>query len=103
MELDPGVGLGALALVIGWPLVIIGGLALLGWLEAWMIQPDERAAAVQRLLTELDSAAKVEEEVARLLAAVTDQPPVMDERGVRRRPIAVGTSEAAMSRAILGG
>jgi hypothetical protein len=67
-------GLQALLVVVGFPLMLMGALAVLAWLESWMLQPDERAAAVLRLLEQSDRAEDVEVEVARLLAVVADRP-----------------------------
>lgn len=67
------VGLGALALIVGFPLLLLGMLALLGALEQWMLEPDERATQVQQLLDERDEADDVETAVARLLAQLADR------------------------------
>lgn len=73
MASEATIGLGALALVVGFPLVLLGGLGFLGWLEAWMVQPDERAAAVRSLLEEKEDS-ELEAAVAALLAQVADVP-----------------------------
>lgn len=67
------VGLGALALLVGFPLLLLGMLALLGALEHWMLEPDERATQVQQLLDERDEADDVEKAVTRLLAQLADR------------------------------
>jgi len=69
MELDVGV-----ALVIGFPVLLLVLVAGLGWLEAWMVQPDERAAAVQRLLDQEDEVERLEHAVAEMLAPVAVVP-----------------------------
>lgn len=69
MELDVGV-----ALVIGFPLLLLVLLAALGWLEAWMVQPDERAAAVRLLLDQEDEVDRLEHAVAVMLAPVATVP-----------------------------
>lgn len=74
MAAEASIGLGALALVLGFPLFLLGGLWLLGWLEAWMVQPDERAATVRRLLDEIEEDADLEAAVAALLSEVADPP-----------------------------
>jgi hypothetical protein len=74
VEREVGIGLSAIALVVGMPLLMLGVIWLLGELEAWMLQPDERAAAVHDLLEQEDEADDVEAAVARLLAPVADPP-----------------------------
>lgn len=69
-----GIGLGAVALVVGMPLLMLGVIWLLGALEAWMLEPDERAAAVQDLLEAEEEPADIEAAVAKLLAPVADTP-----------------------------
>jgi hypothetical protein len=53
------------------PLLLIV-LSLLSRLEAWMIQPDERAAKVARLLEQAKGPEELEVEVSRLFADVAD-------------------------------
>lgn len=65
------------AAVVGVPALLLGVLLLLERLEAWMLRPDERAAAVAALLARVEHPEEVENEVARLLATVD---------GVTRRP-----------------
>lgn len=69
MELGSGV---VLPLVIGFPLALFTMLWVLGRLEAWMLQPDERAAAVQRMLAEEEQVEALERAVAELMAQVAD-------------------------------
>lgn len=61
------VGLGALALLVGFPLLLLGMLALLGALEHWMLEADERATQVERLLEGQREAGDVEVAVTRML------------------------------------
>lgn len=72
MAADLGIGLGALGLLIGFPLLLLGVMWVLGALEAWMLQPDERAAAINRVLEHADEAEEVEHAVTRLVAQVAD-------------------------------
>lgn len=74
MATELGISLGALALLVGFPLLLLGMIGLLGWLEAWMLQPDERAAAITELLERGYDVGEVEVAVARLLADAADRP-----------------------------
>jgi hypothetical protein len=69
-----GIGLGATLLVVGFPMLLLAGLWLLGRLEAWMLQPDERAETVQRMLEADAEAEEIEAAVTRLMAEVADRP-----------------------------
>jgi len=69
---DLGTSLGALVLVLGFPVVLLVGLWALGRLEAWMLQPEEHAAEIKRLLEREDEADDVEAAVTRLVAGVAD-------------------------------
>lgn len=69
---DLGTSLGALALIIGFPALLLAGIWVLGMLEAWMLQPDERAAKIKRLLEAENEAEDVEAAVTRLVAEVAD-------------------------------
>lgn len=64
------------ALVLGVPPFLLLLLHLLAHMEAWMLQPDERAAAVRNLLEQAEGPDEVETAVIRLLAGV--------EAGTRR-------------------
>ena len=79
MELGSGV---VLPLVIAFPLGLFSMLWVLGRLEAWMLQPDERAAAVQRMLDEEEQVEALERAVAELMAQVADD----HRREPRRAP-----------------
>jgi len=70
-------------LVLGVPLLLLGVLLLLERMEAWMLQADERAAAVAALLARVDHPEQVESEVARLLA--TAEPGRRSRARPRRR------------------
>ncbi|MPZ88778.1 MAG: hypothetical protein GEU81_12035 [Nitriliruptorales bacterium] len=59
-------------LTLAVPPVLLVVLALLSRLEAWTIQPDERAAKVARLLEQATAPEELEIEVSRLFADVAD-------------------------------
>jgi hypothetical protein len=65
---------GAAALIVGFPVLLFLLMALLGWLEAWMLRPDERAAELHRLLEVHEHAEDIEQAVVKLLAEVADTP-----------------------------
>lgn len=69
---DLGTSLWALSLLVGFPALLLAGLWVLAWLEAWMLQPDERAAKIKRLLEAENEAEDVEAAVTRLVAEVAD-------------------------------
>lgn len=79
------VGLGALALLVGFPLLLLGMLALLGALEQWMLEPDERATEVEQLLHERDEADDVEAAVTRMLAQLADRHDATSDSGASTR------------------
>lgn len=54
------------------PPLLLVVLSLLSRLEAWVIQPDERAAKVARLLEHASGPEELEVEVSRLFADVAD-------------------------------
>lgn len=80
------VGLGALALLVGFPLLLLGMLALLGALEHWMLEPDERATQVERLLEEQREAGDVEVAVTRMLAQLADRHDADDAHAADEAP-----------------
>lgn len=99
MEDGSNLGWWVPALVVAIPLLFMLSLHLLARLEHWMFAPDERAAKVATLLSEVDGPDEVEAEVTRLLADVrTPSPngrrvngsaPSGQRRGARlRRPVA---------------
>lgn len=67
------VGLGVIVLLVGFPLLLLAMLALLGALERWMLEPDERATQVRQLLEGQREADDVEVAVTRLLAQLADR------------------------------
>lgn len=69
-----GVSTGALALVVGFPLLLLLAIQVLATLEKWMLQPYERAVAIERLLAQEGEVEEVERAVARVLADVADVP-----------------------------
>lgn len=89
MELGSGV---VIPLVVGFPLALFTMLWVLGWLEAWMVQPDERAAVVRQLLAQEDQVDALERAVAELMAQVAD-----DHRRDRRDTGRFGGSVTAGS------
>jgi hypothetical protein len=78
MNSDVFVGISALALVLGFPAILLALLWFLERLEEWTLRPDERAVAVTRLLEQSDRAEDVERAVAVMLHDVPKR------RGVRR-------------------
>lgn len=70
MEDGSNLGWWVPVLVVAVPLLLLLSLHLLARLEHWMFAPDERAAKVATLLSEVDAPDEVEAEVARLLADV---------------------------------
>lgn len=99
MELSNGA---LAALVVGFPVGLVGFLAVLGWLEAWMVEPDERAALVQLLLAEEREVEELERVVADLMARVSREhqlkgftrSPVVEsaDRDLRDSPVQSGVS-----------
>ncbi len=85
------------ALVLGVPALLLGVLLLLERLEAWMLRPDERAAAVAALLARVEHPEEVEVEVARLLSTVGG--PARRPAGVRPRRRLAGATRAGVARA----
>lgn len=65
--------LSAAALVVGFPVLLLLLVVLLGRLEDWMLMPDERAAAVSRLLEQVDEAEELEKAVTLLMSEVADR------------------------------
>lgn len=80
MAADLGIGLGALGLLTGFPSLLLGVMWVLGWLEAWMLEPDERAATIEQLLEGADEAEEVEQAVTALFAQVADGAPERDRQ-----------------------
>ena len=66
--------LGAAALIVGFPLLLLLLVLLLGRIEHWVLMPDERAAAVSQLLDQVDEAEELEKAVALMMSEVADRP-----------------------------
>lgn len=66
-------GVSAVALIVGFPFLLLGLLISLEKLESWGLRPYERATEVQRLLDGEDQDA-IERAVAELLADAADAP-----------------------------
>lgn len=84
MAAEYGIGLGALGLLVGFPLLLLGVLGVLGWLESWMLQPYERAVQINELLDRIEEADELELAVTRLVAHVADPPRAAPQGGVVR-------------------
>jgi cytochrome c-type biogenesis protein CcmH/NrfG len=64
----------AFVLAVCVPVVLMAMIWVLGALEAWMLQPDERAARLHLMLQQIDEPDEIEQQAARLLAEVADRP-----------------------------
>jgi len=62
------------ALVAGFPSLLLLLVLLLGRLDSWMLMPDERAATVTQLLDQVEEAEELEKAVALMMSEVADQP-----------------------------
>ena len=62
------------ALVAGFPSLLMLLVLLLGRLESWMLMPDERAATVTQLLDQVEEAEELEKAVALMMSEVADRP-----------------------------
>lgn len=62
------------ALLLGFPLLLLFLVLFLGRLEDWVLNPDERAAAVSQLLEQVDEAEELEQAVALMMSEVADRP-----------------------------
>jgi hypothetical protein len=93
-----GLSAGLAALVLGFPVLLLAMLALLGWLEAWMLKPDERADEVARLLQGHGEPDEVEAAVTRLFADVSvRRTPSLRRRQRIRRALAARQRRAVRS------
>jgi hypothetical protein len=63
-----------IAIVVGFPLLLLALVLILGRIEHWMLMPDERAAAVSQLLEQVDEAEELEKAVALMMSEVADRP-----------------------------
>lgn len=84
-------------LVLGVPPLLLVVLQLLARLERWMAGPEERAAAVARLL-EQEGPDEIETEVIRLLAQVTQSRPARARRAQRAAGLPSGPRRLAPRR-----
>lgn len=96
--MDFDVGVGAAVLVTVFPLLLLGFIWFMGRLEAWMLVPDERAAAVVELLEQVDEADDLERAVTSMMAGVPPAHAVRRRRrdalrSVRRRRSATATAD----------
>ena len=62
------------ALLVGFPALLMLLVLFLGRLEDWVLNPDERAAAVTQLLEQVDEAEELEKAVALMMSEVADRP-----------------------------
>lgn len=62
MNVDLGIGLSAVVLIVGFPLVLLSFLLFLGRLEAWMLAPDRLAEKALR--REVEQAERIREATA---------------------------------------
>ena len=63
-----------IALLLGFPALLMLLVLFLGRLEDWVLNPDERAAAVSQLLEQVDEAEELEKAVALMMSEVADKP-----------------------------
>lgn len=66
--------LSSIALIVGFPMLLLFLVLLLGRIEDWMLMPHERAAAVSQLLEQVDEAEDLEKAVALMMSEVADRP-----------------------------
>lgn len=85
-------------LVLGVPPLLLVVLHLLARLERWMAGPDERAAAVTRLLEQEEGPDEIETEVIRLLAQVTQSRRARARRAQRVNGVPSGARRLALRR-----
>lgn len=64
----------AVALIVGFPLLLLLLVLFLGRLEDWVLRPDERAEAVTQLLDQVDEAEELEKAVTLMMSEVADRP-----------------------------
>ncbi len=63
-----------IAVVVGFPLLLLLLILVLSRIEDWMLMPDERAAAVSELLEQVEKPEELEKAVALMMSEVADQP-----------------------------
>lgn len=73
------------ALVVGFPSLLLLLVLLLGRIESWMLMPDERAVAVTQLLEQVSEAEELEKAVALMMSEVADRPTSKKPSEARRR------------------
>lgn len=66
------------AMVAGFPLLLLALMLVLSRIEDWMLMPDERAAAVSQLLDQVDKPEELEKAVALMMSEVADRPGTKD-------------------------
>ncbi|HUH08350.1 MAG TPA: hypothetical protein VML96_11190 [Egibacteraceae bacterium] len=76
-------GLAAVALVAGFPLLLLGGVLWLERLEGWMVQPDVRGDALARLIEQALESDELEARAVRLLSPA--EPANLERWRVRAR------------------
>lgn len=79
--------LSVLALVVGFPILLMLLMLFLGRIENWMLMPDERAAAVSQLLEQVDETEELEKAVAVMMSDVADGPGERPRSGIRGRAV----------------
>ena len=77
-------GPGAIALIVGFPLLLLVLVLVLERIEDWMLAPDERAAAVSQLLEQVDEAEELEKAVALMMSEVADRPTARTQSAATR-------------------
>lgn len=73
MQDEVATGLSVVALLCGFPVLLLATMVLLQRLEDWMLQSDERASQVHTLLEHGD-VEEIESEVASMLVEYADRP-----------------------------
>lgn len=74
-----------IALLLGFPALLLLLVLFLGRLEDWVLNPDERAAAVSQLLEQVDEAEDLEKAVALMMSEVADRSPGRRPSAARSR------------------
>lgn len=67
-----------MAMVAGFPLLLLLLMLVLSRIEDWMLMPDERAAAVSQLLEQVDKPEELEKAVALMMSEVADRASTKD-------------------------
>ena len=74
----------SIALIVGFPLLLLFLVLFLGRVEDWMLMPDERAAAVSQLLEQVDKTEDLERAVALMMSEVADRPSARPRSGAAK-------------------